>query len=84
MVNLFRRSDKVKRVNIPNYLIKEVYEHPEDEERLCSTLTNGMYTDLFYDIRLKSYYTLTNNIELLNFIKKEKEKEENGSKAKVS
>ena len=84
MGRIFRRTTKVKKLIIENYLIKEVYEHPEDDERLCATLSNGLYTDLFYDITLKKYYTLTNNIELLNFIKKEKEKEKNGSKTNVS
>lgn len=65
---------KSKLVLVPKRLIKTFHEHPEFEDTLCATLINNMYTDLFYDIKDDEYYTLSNNIELLKFIEKEKKK----------
>lgn len=54
---------------IPKELIKEKEEHPEEYGELVVILKNNMWTDVYTD-EAGLFYSLTNDEDLIEYVKK--------------
>lgn len=61
-----------KIMTIPNDIISDIHEHPEEYGHLIVKLENNMFTDVYYDYTKKAYYTITGEKELIKYLKKRK------------
>lgn len=59
----------VVRLYIPKDLIKSEDEHPEEYGEMIVYLKNNMWTDVYIDDN-GEYYSLTNDEELIKYVKK--------------
>ena len=62
------RNDDTIKLYIPKELVKSEHKHPELYGEKIVVLQNGMWTDIYSDDD-GNYYTLTNNDELISYIK---------------